>query len=1067
MKKIYFVITVLTLMLISPSVMAQFSTSNTAPYNSPFYLINDVFAGGNVTISNVTSYGNSSQMGFFTGNSTIGLDSGVVLSTGTINALCNSNCPNASTVPGNPGGFNGTTFGFPWMGAVTGSTTNNNLYNVSASVPTLLGFGTAPNDVNDAAVISFDFVPTLDTMHFRFVFASEEWPSFPCSSFNDVFGFFVSGPGISGGYYSPPGYPNGAENYAVIPGTNIPITITSINATGYSPSTCTNSYPTYFVPNVATSSGMTAHYTTIMDVEFVVQPCQTYNFTMAIADGSDGALSSYVLMEANSFNSTGVQVAFNATYDLGGDSILYEGCGSIDMEVIRADNIQNADTIHFNISGNATNGIDYTLLPDSVIFQPGQTSFSHTFQVPNDYLVEGPETIMVFVTDTDLVTCTGTGDTLQVVIHDPLPLLSDAWSDTINCTQNNTQLATNATGLSPFNFIWNTGDTTDTITINPTPTVSTSYIVTITDACSIYTIVDTAHLVIQNPVISIDAPSDTITCESSGAPVLVNITNPMPNMQVQWNTGHTSQSFWGFNPFTTTNFTVTVSQNCSGQYLTDTFELVVDNPPFTISIPDDTINCLDGGTLLTATVTNSTPSFNYQWSGGAASGTSTFVNPSVTTTYYFTATDACGVRSITDSATVYVINDPVQLYAPNKSFQCIGDTAVLQVFATGGYAPYSYAWSGGGTDSTKSVVATGNTATYTVSVTDVCGLDTVTANVDAIMITYPPLYIDTLIGDTFNCPGEIVTVGATQVKGGSGDSYVSWDNWVTTNNYFYAQIDSTVTFTIQAVDRCNNDSTSQTLTYVVKSHDPLVVTLPPDTHLCQQEPVVIEAVVTGGAGNYSYLWNDGTTGPILRSKTNTGQYYDVTVTDDCKIKADDGINITISNPTAEFEHFFFDAFNVGFKNLSEDAHTYLWDFGDEDTTSTVFEPLKQYQISKEYNVLLVASDSNGCIDTAYHRITPPLIAFVPNAFTPNGDNLNDIFKVYGEGFKQGYEIKEFRIEIFDRWGGLVFSSRSSDFEWDGTKNGKRVMNGPYIYKITIEGFQQQKIDMTGTVNVID
>jgi gliding motility-associated-like protein len=1062
MKNKYFLVSLAFLLSGISSGYSQFTTSNTAPYNSPFYLINDVFAGGNVTISNVTAYGQPSQYGFFTGNAVLGMDSGVVLSTGTINELCSGSCPNAT---GTAPGLTANTFGFPWMGAATNPGTNNNLYNVSASVPGLLGFGSSPSSANHAAVLSFDFVPTLDTMHFRFIFASHEWPSYPCSSFNDMFGFFVSGPGINGGYNSPVGYPNGAENFALVPGTNIPITITSINASGYSPASCTNSYQQYFVPNVASSTGITAHHTTIMEVEFVVQPCQTYNFTMGVADGSDGALSSFVLMEANSFNSTGVQVSFNATYNLGGDSILYEGCGSVDMEIIRSDNIPNADTIHFDISGNATNGVDYTLLPDSVIFQPGQSTFNHTFYIPNDFLTEGPETIMVFVTDTDLVTCTGTGDTLIITIQDPIPLTSDAWTDTINCTQA-AQLAANPlTGLSPFTFQWNTGLTSDTINLTPTPLVSTDYIVTITDACSVFTLIDTAHLVILNPVMSINTPGDTITCESSGAPISVQITNQMPQTQIQWNTGHSYTPFWGFNPFVTTNYIVTVSQACSGQMLVDTFTLVVDNPPFTVTIEDDTINCTDPGTMLQAFVTNTTPNFDYLWDDGSTAQMR-FVSPSVTTTYYFTATDACGVNSVSDSATVYVINDPIFTSSTNKSIQCIGDTATLEVNAIGGYPPYSYNWSNGSMDSTTMVVSTGANATYTVSVTDICGLTTVVESVDVIVVTYPKLEIDSMIGETFKCPNNPIAIGSTKVNGGSGDYKVSWDNWATTNDYLWAIVDSTTTFTIQAFDNCNFDTAFQTITYIVEKHDPLVVTLPADTHLCQQEQITLVANVTGGAGGYTYKWSNGSKNDEIKVRSNTNQTYSVTVTELCGNTASNEMSVEISQPTADFDHFFFDSYNAGFNNLSEDANFYLWNFGDGDT-STVENPLKEYTVSQEYNVQLIATDSFGCVDSILKKITPPLVAFVPNAFTPNGDGLNDYFQVYGSGFMKGYEVKEFRIVIYDRWGMEVFKSNSPDFQWDGSVNGEKANIDSYVYKITVEGFDRQKIDMTGTVNVLE
>lgn len=1062
-----FTITIISIIAItfSSQVNAQFSTSNSAPYNSVNYLINNVFAGGNVNISNITSYGAASQIGYFSGNTVIGMDSGIVLSTGTINELCNGTCPNASTTPGAPGTANGVNFGFPWMGATTGSVTNNNLYNVSASVPGLLGFGSSPNDVNDAAAISFDFVPTLDTMRFKFIFASKEWPSFPCSSYNDVFGFFVSGPGITGTYFSPPGFPNGAENFANVPGTSIPITITSINAAGYSPASCTNSYASYFVPNVAATSGMDAHYTTIMEVEFPVQACQTYNFTMAIADGSDGALSSFVMLEANSFLSTGVQVAFNATYDLGGDSILYEGCGGVDMNITRADNIQNADTIHFNISGNATNGIDYPLLPDSVIFAPGQTDFTHTFTIPNDYIVEGPETIMVFVTDTDLVTCTGTGDTLLITIHDPIPLTSDATVDTIMCTDQNPILLSNADGLGPFSHVWSTGDTLDTLTVNPTPTVTTDYYVTLTDACNIYTLVDTATLVIQNPIMSIEAIGDTITCEQSGAPIDVNITNQMPGTQIQWNTGQTFAPFWGSrNPLSVT-YVVTVTQPCAAYYLVDSAELVVLNPPFTVDLADDTINCTDGGSLLIPQITNSTPSFSYSWSNGVNILPNN-VNPNTTTTYYFTATDACGVNSVMDSAVVNVINNPVYGTVKNQTINCIGDSVPLEALFFGGYQPYSYTWNTGETDSIIIGTSTMYQNHYSVSVTDICKLDTVVASAFVQLAAYDSFYIAAIANDTFNCTKNAVQLNKPQLIGGSGDHIISWDNWATTTPFTFSIIDSTTSFTVEAYDECTHDSASHTVTFVVREHDSLIVILPADTHLCPEDEALLTAMVSGGAGNFKYAWNNGENAESISITQTIDKTYTITVTDECGTTAYAQTQVTISEPTAAFEHVFFDANNVAFENYSENAAYYFWEFGDGDT-STAEDPLKKYNVSKTYNVLLTVQDSFGCSNSIYKEVVPPLNVFIPTAFTPNGDDLNEYFEVYGEGFRSGINnSKKFRMVIYDRWGMKVFETTNPSFKWDGTFNGKKLAAGTYMYMVTVEGAEQQKIEMDGVVTII-
>ena len=167
---------------------AQFNVSNTAPFNSPTSLVNNVLLGDGVVATNINFYGDSTlQIGYFTGmNSIVGLDSGIVLTTGDIDEVplngTGSNIPNTA----NSGGF-----GPSWFG----TTTNNNLLSVSASVPNLLGQTFNPaTDINDAAVLSFDFVPSSDTVEFRYTFASLEWNTYPCTQYNDVFGFFCFRP---------------------------------------------------------------------------------------------------------------------------------------------------------------------------------------------------------------------------------------------------------------------------------------------------------------------------------------------------------------------------------------------------------------------------------------------------------------------------------------------------------------------------------------------------------------------------------------------------------------------------------------------------------------------------------------------------------------------------------------------------------------------------------------------------------------------------------------------------------------------------------------------------------
>lgn len=1059
MKKAY----LLLLSLLPYVVFSQFSVTNSAPYNSSFYLINNVFAGGNVTISNVNAQGSASQIGFFSGGATaFGIDSGIVLATGRIRDLCTATCTGASMTPAPPGNW-----GLPatyWMG---NSGTNNSLLDVSDTVPTLLGQGTPPTSINDPAIIDFEFVPTKDTMRFKFVFGSSEWNTYPCSQYNDVFGFFVAGPGISGPYNAPAGYPNGSQNFALVPNTNIPITISSItHATSIG--SCTNaSYSQYYVANPAGSGiGNCNAFTTVMEVTFPVVKCQTYHFSMAIGDGSDGALNSYVFMEANSFDASGITIIPAPNYSgLGGDSILYEGCGGVDIHFERHDSTHLADTVQIGIGGTATNGVDYTLIPDSILFAPGQDTSTISFTVPNDLLIEGNETLFIWVADTGIsLGCSPTGDTLMLIISDPVPLTADPTNDTFNCAQAPFTLDANPlTGFPDYTYQWSTGDTSQTISVNNV-TQTTNYTVTISDACGVFQIVDTATITIQNPPTAIHCPDDTIDCETLGANIYAQVTDPMPGLTYNWSTGQSITAFYQTNPYTTTDYILTVTQQCAGYHLVDTFTLTVDNPPFTLSTTDDTINCTDSPPTINVNVSYTTPNFKFQWNNGILDSHQV-VNPATTTTYTVTVTDACGVNSVEDSVTIYVINDPVVLGTQNEVIPCIGDDATIKVNAIGGYQPYSYKWSTGATDSFD-IVQPSKDSLYSVSVTDVCSGDTVVGHVKVFIAQYPPLIIPPLDTIFQKCPGLPFKINNVEVKGGSGNNAVSWNNWVDELNLLYGTVNQTTNFTIKAKDKCNLDSTSTILTVHVPQYDPLKSTITDDTAVCPQDLVTLTTKATGGSGVYTYLWSTGDTDSLTYAKSNANKTYQVTITEECGAQTTNEVTVSVSQPSADFEFDFYNGKQITFKNRSMGGTKYLWNFGDT-TTSTEESPEHEYEITKDYIVSLIVKDQTGCIDSASYTVHPPLNIYIPNAFSPNGDGLNDYFFISGEGMRdKASSIKKFSIVILDRWGKEIFFTRDPAFKWDGTVDGKKLGIGTYVYKVYIEGHNLIKYEDVGTITIV-
>lgn len=917
-------------------------------------------------------------------------------------------------------------------------------------------------------MIDFEFVPTKDTMKFRFVFGSSEWNSFPCSQYNDVFGFFVSGPGINGTFNAPVGYPNGAKNYALVPTTNIPITISSITHATQLGSCTTPSYPQYYVANnqATTGIGNINAYTTVMEVIFPVQKCQTYHFAIAIGDGSDATLHSYVFLEANSFSPVGIDIVPVPDYtNIGNDSVLYEGCGGVKVHFNRNDSVHLADTVIIDISGNAINGTDYSFVSDSIFFAPGQDTSTIYFSVPNDNIIEGNETLYISITDSTIdFGCSSTSDTLMLVIHDPIPLTANPTIDTFNCTQAPFNLDANPlTGLPNYTFLWSTGDTSQTTNVTSV-NQTTDFYVTITDACSVFTIVDTATIVIQNPPTAINCPGDTIDCESTGANVYVQVTDPMPGLNYSWSTSQTTSAFFQTNPFTTTDYIVTVTQQCAGYHLVDTFTLTVDNPPFTLTTKDDTIKCSDPGPTIASQVSYTTPNFSFKWSNLSTDSAQT-VTPNTTTKYYITVTDACNVNSVVDSVTVYVINPPIIVNTQNTFIKCIGDSVKIEASASGGNPPFTYRWSTSATDSFDYVSPTKD-STFYVSVTDLCSGDTVTKPVIVFMTQYPPLKIKKMDTIKLNCPGDVYSFSNLTIQGGSGNNEASWNNWTNTVKSITGVANQTTNLVVKARDKCNKDSTEASLTIYVPVHPPITSTISNDTAVCQQDLVQLVANAQGGNGKYKYQWNTGVKDSTYNAKSNNTTTYYVTITDECGNTSTNEVTVKVTQPKAEYEFEFIDDGKVAFKNKSTGATKYLWKFGDKNI-STTKSPTHTYLSPKEYIATLIVRDSTGCIDSISYKLFPPLNIFIPNAFSPNGDNLNDIFQIYGTGIKDvDQALLKFNIVIYDRWGNKVFESNRSDFKWDGVYNGTKLPIGTYVYKLFVEGFNRNKYEDIGTITIV-
>ena len=411
-----FVFVSLNLMVFSQSVVV----SNA---QTPTQLINNVLLGMGVTASNITINGsplnaNNAQgnvVSFTNTNPAFPISSGLLLTTG--NAIAAQGPNNSTNLSNN----------LPATASVASDPHLN-----------ILAAGTVTNGV----VLEFDFIPTGDTLNFRYIFGSEEYPEFSPSTFNDAFGLFLWGPGITGPY-ALAGYANGA-NIATIPG-GIPVTINNVGDA---------SNTQYYVFNDNGSTyGNAIQYdgtTVLLTAAASVQCNQTYHIKLAISNVSDQAYDSGVFLEANSFSSNVVDVAV-AT--VSGDTTIIEGCNFADIVFTRPEgNMLDTLSIIYTIGGTATEGVDYANLMDTIIFLPGVDTVIVNLSPLQDNLIEGYESVIISVNIInpcgDTIVSSGT-----IYVWDG-PIIDSLWSTNANCLPTGSVHVDIVAPSVPATYLW-------------------------------------------------------------------------------------------------------------------------------------------------------------------------------------------------------------------------------------------------------------------------------------------------------------------------------------------------------------------------------------------------------------------------------------------------------------------------------------------------------------------------------------------------------------------------------------------------------------------------------------
>jgi gliding motility-associated-like protein len=453
-------------------------------------------------------------------------------------------------------------------------------------------------------------------------------------------------------------------------------------------------------------------------------------------------------------------------------------------------------------------------------------------------------------------------------------------------------------------------------------------------------------------------------------------------------------------------------------------------PDPVIDAGPDQVMCL--GEIITV---SGSGGLSYLWDGGVIDGLP--FSPLATTTYTVTGTDANGCFS-TDDLEITVNPSPIVDAGVDLTL-CQGEEATLT-----GSGAVDYVWTGGVVDGLPFAPPLGTT-TYVVTGTDATGC----VNTDEVELIVNELPNVTAPDDLIVCDGTAITLSAV------GAPTLVWDGGVIDGESFIPTV--TTVYTVVGTDEfgcVNSDEVTVTVSplpnivfqgNILTGCAPLAVTF---TNLTVPEGTdckwIIEGNVYESCEDLTYVFNESGCFDVTFGMTSAdGCYTEKTYpnyvcldeTPEASFYATPSV-LDGANPLAQFH------------NTSTGAVTYEWNFGDGSSNSTDVNPEHVFPPNQgEYTVELTAFSANGCTDEAYLiiRVLEDILFYVPNVFTPDGDNFNETFKPI---FTSGFDPYDYHLTIFNRWGELVFESFNAAHGWDGTYgDGEIVEDGAYIWSI--------------------
>lgn len=983
-------------------------------------------AGRGVQVSNASFTGRANMSGKFLNSGTnLQLDSGIILTNGysrsqrgSIIGANNTSGNNASNDRGQAG---------------------------DTDIDRLLQNLGAPASVrsHDACVLEFDFIPTGDTVSFRYVFGSEEYPTFNCTQFNDIFLFYISGPGITG-----------KQNMAVVPGTNIPVAINSINNGVVSPphliANCAalgpgSPFTQYYVNNSGSPSVTYNGLTKALRAFYPVRPCLQYHLKLVIADLGDGVFDSGVFLEAGSLSSDFATLSYSGP-TINGFPALSEGCDTGRITVQFSKPAASPKTINLFTGGTAENNTELApFVPATHVLQTGETTFSFPIAAVQDNVNDDNEYLTIYVSPKScgdpIIT-----DSIRILISDYKPMTVQPAVTSV-CRGSSVQLAVTTPGIINFNWTPAAGLNSTTI-FNPVaqPDTTTLYTVTgnqtatcKTKGTSLVRMKDSSLMTITKRDISCFGHDGSITITVDG-----NWINP--TYSINGSPFVASNTFSNLDP----GWYVVTVRDATGCEAKKTVLLVVLDA-LTATFTTSNANCFGVSGRIFVKARGGQKPYEYSLNGLNYQTDSTIiVFASGNHTLY--VRDAFGCRftvpfSIGRDA-------PIVFSMTVTPDSCRGRAdGTVTLNTSGGSGVYEYSWNGA--DFQPGNVLNIRSGSYTITVRD--DMDCM-ATQPVVVPLNNTLLIDAGLDSTI-CEGKSVQLQAT----GNAFTY-SWSPGVGLNRADtlrpVATPATTTRYKLNAIAGLCTREDSLTITV----NPAPVANAGADTAICFGSRAQLH-----GSGGTAYQWspvqylsNRNIADPEAYPRSTGSYWLHVTDVNGCRSLKPDTMNITVVPAVRAYAgNDTIVAVNQPLQLNATGGTSYLWSPPTGLNAANIANPVAVLQNHQTYTV--TAFTPEGCNGSAMVNIKVfkgPEI-YVAGAFSPNGDGNNDLLYAVPAGIKK---FKYFRI--YNRWGREVFSTTEYRNGWNGQLKGTGQGADTYIWMAEGEDYTGKSIFRKGTVVLI-